>query len=548
MLFSIVVIAKNESKNIPVLANSATTYLKNGGKILLFDTGSTDNTVQISRDLGFDTIVSSDSFIKTLPKKRYVRWKKSNQITSNPTKTPVKFFAFDEARNAAASLASTDIVFFMDGCDSFVNFDFETINQYINEGYERFSVTQLYGDMEGKISRFYNKKKARWIGHVHEHITNISLENVKCFDIPKSVLCISHTFVQKDRSSSYIAGLIDTHIKTPTARWYYYIARELHFQGYHTDAISMFEKCFNATKWPEEKAACMCISAKCATALKLPKEDVFKYYERAYNVGSTLKEPCFEMAQYSLETSNWNALLESASKGLTLISKKGGFFEHSRFYEEKNLYYYLYIAHWWTGNKCMSVYYWNKYCTEHNVDKLQNDHFKFFRDIEHTTSPPYTIKSVEYSNYIINTIVLPEERCLASQTEREVIAALKPNHRSNIEGIMLGGSELLAVCMSIAYSGCTLYTNDSDHSKRVSATSFVNNVNVSITDILPRINKECFVYVCSEYKGRLPKDLNFAGVVITGNQDTRELSNLLLYTHDKEKSSNNTVIFRSKDL
>ena len=46
MNFSIVLIAKNESKTLPRLIGSLSEFQKRGGNILLLDTGSTDDTAQ----------------------------------------------------------------------------------------------------------------------------------------------------------------------------------------------------------------------------------------------------------------------------------------------------------------------------------------------------------------------------------------------------------------------------------------------------------------------------------------------------------------------
>lgn len=227
--FSIVIIAKNEAKNIPVMAKSAKEYLEAGGEICLLDTGSEDDTVNVAKELGFNVIISEEKFFKTLIRKDYYKWKRKNDIKSEPVeKLPISFFSFDDARNAAAKIAKNDMIFFMDGCDHFVKFNFKEINRLIKEeDYENFFTLQLYSGARGHINRFYNRKKGSWVGYTHEYIR---LEgNLKQKELPEDILTIQHNPGEKERR--YMIGLILTHYKMEDSRWNYYLGREFFNKG-----------------------------------------------------------------------------------------------------------------------------------------------------------------------------------------------------------------------------------------------------------------------------------------------------------------------------
>jgi glycosyltransferase involved in cell wall biosynthesis len=51
-LFSVALIAKNESKTLPRLIASLAEFKERGGEIILADTGSTDGTPKVAADLG----------------------------------------------------------------------------------------------------------------------------------------------------------------------------------------------------------------------------------------------------------------------------------------------------------------------------------------------------------------------------------------------------------------------------------------------------------------------------------------------------------------
>lgn len=391
--FSIVVIAKNEAKTLPKMAQSAKEFLSQGGEICVLDTGSTDDTIIIARNLGFNVVKSPEgvSFRRTLTQYDLKIWKKKFNIECNPVKTPATFFCFDEARNEAAKIAKNDMIFFMDGCDSFINFDFNKITDLINQGHESFLVLQKYRNNEGIINRFYNRKKGIWVGKAHEFV---ECKTVSAHNLDTQYLFINHDAQEKERQ--YMAALIYTHydatINTGTpssnfiSRWNYYLGRELYFHKFYVDARKLFEKCFESNYYQEERAAAMCLSAKCRIIeLKLKHEEAVKnksvhiFYKKAYLVMSTLREPYFEMCEYYKNNEKWTKLLKIANQGMQVIKTQPIiYFEEERFHRHENLHYYLYISNWYTGAKDMSFYYWKQFVKSHNVDEKNHPHWKMF--------------------------------------------------------------------------------------------------------------------------------------------------------------------------
>jgi glycosyltransferase involved in cell wall biosynthesis len=391
--FSIVVIAKNEAKTLPKMAESAKDFLKQGGEICVLDTGSTDDTINVAKNLGFNVVKSPEgmSFRKTITQHDLKIWKKKYNITSNPVKTPASFFCFDEARNEAAKIAKNDLIFFMDGCDSFINFDFNKITDLINQGHESFLVLQKYRNNEGIINRFYNRKKGFWVGKAHEFV---ECKGIPTYNLDNQILFIDHDAQEKERQ--YMAALIYTHYdatintNTPAAnfmsRWNYYLGRELYFFKFFADARKLFQKCFESNYYQEERAAAMCLSAKCRIQeLKLEhrgavtNKEIHSYYKKAYSIMSTLREPYFEMCEYYKNHQKWAKLLKIANEGLQVIKTQPIiYFEEERFHKPENFNYYLYISNWWTGAKDMSFYYWKQFVKSHNIDEKNHDHWKMF--------------------------------------------------------------------------------------------------------------------------------------------------------------------------
>lgn len=398
MKFCIVVIARNESANICKMAESAKDYLNAGGKIYLLDTGSTDNTVEVARNLGFNVTVSKTNFHKTLTQKMLNSWRKRQKINCIPLTPPITFFCFDAARNAASQIPEEDIMFFADGCDHFLTLDYSRINTLIEEGRNNFSIIQKYGAEKGRINRFYNRHMGKWVGHVHEFL---DCGEYHYYNLDEKVMSIEHKYVEKDRADKYMAGLIATHEMYPLdeyGRWYHYIARELMFRKHYSDARRLFQKRAKILFYPEEGASSLCMSAKCCKSEGGTNEEILSYYEKAYDMKTTLCEPLFEICEYSLKKQNWVRVLKVATECLELIKNHSSiFFEEERFTNKENLYWYLYHGHWWAGEKDMAVYYWRCFAKSRGIIEQKHEYWKFLYKYEYFPDVPYKISNYEYS-------------------------------------------------------------------------------------------------------------------------------------------------------
>jgi glycosyltransferase involved in cell wall biosynthesis len=418
MKFCINVIAYNEAENIVKMAESAKEYMDAGGKIYLFDTGSTDDTVNVAEKLGFHVTKSKVKFNKTLSKSILDKWRKTFKVTCTPVETPVTFFCFDAARNAASLIPKEDIMFFADGCDHFINLDFVTINKLIDEGYQHFITIQKYGGTKGAISRFYDRRLAEWSGYVHEHL--ITTEG-KWYNIPEEVFCIEHKVIQKDRGDKYMAGLICTHLdimlkfdvytklKIPIsiARWHYYVARELWIREKYADARRIFQYRYNCLEYPEERAAAMCWAAKCKQKEGGTDDEVYEFYKKAYDLDTTLREACFEYCQYHFLKKNWKEVLEGANKCTKIINDTSLlFFEDSRFNEDHNLSWYLFHGNWNTGSIDLAIYHWRKFTESRGIIEEKHQYWKTYDLAKYKYFPkvPYEIKNFECSDEIYKCI------------------------------------------------------------------------------------------------------------------------------------------------
>lgn len=118
MNFSIVLICRNESRTIPRLLASLVEFQKRGGKVILVDTGSTDNSAEVARGFGVEVHEVGERFLFTIDKalakeinERFVFGEEERLVKEGD-----RLFDYSKARNFAASLAPTDMVAMPD-CD-----------------------------------------------------------------------------------------------------------------------------------------------------------------------------------------------------------------------------------------------------------------------------------------------------------------------------------------------------------------------------------------------------------------------------------------------
>src|ERR1019366_591646 len=108
--FSVVLICRNEAKTLPRLLKSLTEFQKRDGEIILLDTGSTDNTPDVARNLGCKVTEVGERFLTVIDE--YLAEKINTRFVIDNEQPIVavgdKLFNYSFARNFAATLSSND--------------------------------------------------------------------------------------------------------------------------------------------------------------------------------------------------------------------------------------------------------------------------------------------------------------------------------------------------------------------------------------------------------------------------------------------------------
>jgi len=206
MRFSICLISKNEEKTLPHLFKSIKEFKNKGGEVIVLDTGSSDNTVQVAKDFGCKVEEVGNKFVKTIKNadeinKRFI-------VDEEPIiKNGDKLFDFSKARNYAASLSSNDFIFMPDCDEILTSFDLDKLNKVIENGAEQleynfvFSHDQ-YGNEAIKFlhSKFYDRRKLKWENIVHEILSG----KAKRTYLDESIIKLEHFQQPKEERGRYL--------------------------------------------------------------------------------------------------------------------------------------------------------------------------------------------------------------------------------------------------------------------------------------------------------------------------------------------------------
>ena len=249
-------ISKNEEKHVKRWVES----MKEADEIIVLDTGSTDKTVKLLKDLGVTV--------------------KSKKI---------KPFRFDIARNLSLDLVpkDTDICVCTDLDEVFLKGWRSSLEEVWQENTTRLAYNYNWSlDKNNKpiinfyIEKIHSRNDYTWTHPVHEVLSYIGdKEEIK---LTTDLITLNH-YPDKTKSRSSYLPLLELSIKEdPTDdRNMHYLGREYMYHGYFNKAIDTLIKhlSLKSATWHDERAASMRFIARCYTNLERYREAKMWYKE-----------------------------------------------------------------------------------------------------------------------------------------------------------------------------------------------------------------------------------------------------------------------------
>ncbi len=354
MNFSIALIAKNESKTLPRLVESLKEFKARDGKIYLLDTGSTDGTAQIARDLGCIVTEVGEKFLITLDADTAdsINHKFITEGEEIIVKAGDKNFDYASARNYIAEIADTDFVAMPDCDEVFTVFNLDAIEESINEGADQLEYSFVFAhDAAGaplikfQHSKFYNKQKMTWKGIIHEVLSG----EANKVTLPESVIKLEHWQNPETDRNHYLTGLaIDCYKHPENDRNSHYFARELMYKGRFRSAIKEFKRHIEMNAWATERAQSMIFIGDCYKYLNDPLK-MHAYYLKAFNLDPNRRESLMRIADYFY---NQGKHLQTVAFAKAALEIKGySFYGNNETYYTYYPHELLYWGYWYLGEK-----------------------------------------------------------------------------------------------------------------------------------------------------------------------------------------------------
>ncbi|MES2006895.1 MAG: class I SAM-dependent methyltransferase [Patescibacteria group bacterium] len=389
MNFSFCLIARNEAKVLPRLLESLKEFQVAGGQVCLLDTGSTDNTAQIARDWGCVVEEVGDKYRHTISLQEALDIN-SKFVVGFPFDALIQeqevvkendtYFDFGSARNHAASLASNDMVSFVDADEVLVNLDFSAICDLIEKGYTQFEYAFVFAHkpdgspaVEFTQSKFYDRKNMHWNGIIHEVLAGTGNR----YFLSKQQFGLEHFQNEETNRGGYLKGLaVDCFNHPENDRNSHYFAREMMWTGRPRSAIKEFERHVAMNRWPAERAQSLIFMGDCYGTINQPEKQV-ECYNKAFYVCSDKRESLLKLAHFFRHNNNPKATAAYAAAALEI--PWSGFYADSKADYEDVPHALLYWAKGWNGDIGGAQYHINKALeySPYNANYLRDTKFYF---------------------------------------------------------------------------------------------------------------------------------------------------------------------------
>lgn len=330
---------------------SLKSFQSKGGEVCLLDTGSTDTTPTLARGLlcKVEEVGDIYSHVIDAPLAQDI-YENFIVVGENViANSGDRYFDFASARNHAASLAENDMVCFVDADEVLTTLDVEKIDALIEEGIEQFEYNFVFAhDQYGKPaiefvqSKFYDRRKVKWVGLVHEVLSGEAKRGFLSNDIFR----LEHWQEPGDRHS-YLKGLAVDCFNNPTSdRNSHYFARELFWSGRPRSAIKEFERHVTMGGWHSERSESYLFMGDAFGQLNDPMKQA-QCYSQAFYEDSSRREPLMKLAHFYLHNKNYQAAICYA-KGAMEIPWNGFYASQKGMYEHEP-HEVLYKAYGWIG-------------------------------------------------------------------------------------------------------------------------------------------------------------------------------------------------------
>lgn len=294
VFIAVVMMVKNEKKRLHVTLNSIKNF---ANSLIVFDTGSTDETIQILKNF------SKESGIPLYLKEG-------------------EFINFSESRNVLLDFADTfenvDYLLLLDCNDELRGGEYlrTFAEEHKNKPSTGFLVCQEW--WSGNYDKYYNmrfikpRESWRYCGSVHEWLKNTKSEEGK---EPSVIRILDNVVIYQDRTQDddksekrFIRDkiiLLKEHKENPTEpRTLFYLAQTCLCLGHLEDAFYYYKLRTTVEGFQEEKFLSFNICGNISEQLNHPWHDCMAWYIKAFEHSQRV-EPLIKITEHYIQEKNW---------------------------------------------------------------------------------------------------------------------------------------------------------------------------------------------------------------------------------------------------
>lgn len=344
---SVYAISKNEGKFVKRFCESA----KEADEIVIVDTGSTDDTVNIAKECGAKVYESFTS-----------PWR------------------FDIARNTSLSLVSkdADVCIALDLDEVMEPGWRQEIESLWKENTNRLSYKFYWGHgKEFFATKIHSRKGYRWHHPVHEYIVPDRTEEVFAFTNKRLVTHMP----DETKSRGQYMDLLRLAVKEDPncCRNAFYFARELTYYSLWDEAISALQKYLlmpNAT-WKEERCYAMRLLGKSYDQLN-DKHQALTWYIRACAEAPHTREPWVDLSEHFLKQDKFKDCLFNAEKALEITHRQFTYVEDPTAWGFRP-YDLVAVSSWYLGDKQKALNYGSIALEMNPEDQRLKNNMEFYK-------------------------------------------------------------------------------------------------------------------------------------------------------------------------
>ena len=318
-VFDVLCIMRNNANTLPRMFDSLANFQERGGRIIICDTGSVDNSVEIARSRGAEVTECGDRFVHVIDADTAKAINERFIVGDEPliVEAGSRYFHFSEARNFCSSLATNDWVAWIDSDEAFVRLDIDKLNEAMSnpavahleylfcyawqrppEGPDDFGVPGL----EFVQSKTFRRSRMSWGDlPIHELVTPLPDPAPGGFEhllLPKEVFYLGHWQEPSSHRSAYAVGLAVACWEKPTHdRSSHYAGREMLWTGRPRSAIKELERHVAMGGWPAERAHSLLFMGDAYGQLK-DEDSQLACYSKAYHTDPSRRECLLRLAHY----------------------------------------------------------------------------------------------------------------------------------------------------------------------------------------------------------------------------------------------------------